>query len=268
MGRRFRVSGFRFQGEKQRAGLRAWWVLGTKAKRFALKAVRVGAMGLLPWMGSVSVLIVAANTVEAGTLPLPEEAKGVMDQIAAQCEKCLQNGFSPVGTATIGFGKKFFANFFQGDPSHGILISHAMPTEAFLSVLRHNTRPQAMALLQKSFSEIKLFVVEKQSYRVHAALRPKSVAVNLPEPLHRCLNNTAKPLCCCCTDCASECCEKKLGSTSVAVSWDNPFQPGRAILYTWYPHAGASTVRIFSADEKRADETRWCLDSAGPGHLQ
>jgi hypothetical protein len=261
----FQASGFRFQGKKQQAGLRGWRMLRTKAKRYALTTARVFAMGLLLWMGSV--LFLGGNTVKAGTLPLPEEAKGVMQQIAAQCDQCLQNGFAPTGTAKIGFGKKFFANFFQGEPSHGILISYTMPADAYLAVLRQNTRQQAMALLQKAFSETKLFVVEKQGYRVHGALSPKSVEVILPEPLHKCLNSTAKPLCCCCTDCASECCEKKLGSTSVAIRWDDPFLSGRTIIYTWYPHAGASMVRILSVDGKRA-ETRWCLDSAGPGRLQ
>lgn len=265
MAKRFRASGFRFQGKKQQAGLRTLRVLRTKAKRYACGPARVSAIGLLFWMGSV--LLAAANTADAGTLPLPEEAKGVMKQISAQCDQCLYNGFSPTGTANIGFGKKFFANFFQGRPSRGILISYAMPAKAYLAVLRHNSRQQAMSLLRKSFSKVKLFVVEKQGYRVHAALTPKSIAVTLPDQLHRCLHATTKPLCCCCADCASECCEKKLGSTSVAVSWDDPFQSGRTVIYTWYPHAGASTVRILTADGKRA-ETRWCLDSAGPGRLQ
>ncbi len=203
-----------------------------------------------------------------GTLPLPEAAKSIRSHISSQCDGCLERGFSPTGSGNIGFGKNFFPNFFQGTPARGMLVGYIMPGKDYIKVIRENELQQAKKILHNAFSRTGLFVVEKEGFRVHSVLQPREVDVTITDKLHRCLNGTNRQLCCCCTtDCADECCEKRLGSTSVTIRWDDPMQTSQTIEYTWYPHAGASKIRTITADGRRT-QIRWCLDSAGPGFLQ
>lgn len=212
-------------------------------------------------------LFVYSHAAFAGTLPLPEAAKTISTQISEQCPGCLDMGFSPAGTENIGFGKKFFPNFIMGTRERGVLVSYIMAADSYISVLRKNDLKHAKNILKRDFSDIKLFIVEKKGYGVFAALQPQSVEVNVTDQLHACLLGSDKPLCCCCTDCKEECCEKRLGSTHVTVRWNDPMHAGQTIVYTWYPHAGDSKIHTLTADGRRT-ELRWCLDSSGPGFLK
>ncbi len=205
--------------------------------------------------------------VFAGALPIPETAKTILTQIADQCAACPDDGLSPAGNADIGFGEKFFVNFFAGDPVRGILVSYIMAGEDYVSVLRKNDLKRAKEILRKAFRNTKLFVIERKQYLVHSVLQPKSVEVNVTDQLHNCLHGSTWPLCCCCTDCSEECCEKRLGSTAVTICWDDPLQESRTITYTWYPHPGSSKIYTVTAEGNRT-EMRWCFDSAGPGFLK
>lgn len=204
----------------------------------------------------------------AGTLPLPEAAAPhLSDQIHTQCPECLDRGFFPSGTADIGFGKRFFPNLFVGNPGRGMLISYIMSGESYVAHLRQDDLETARAALRKAFSAARLFLIERPHYRVHMADPPKSVAVILTPALHACLHGSGRPLCCCCTDCQTECCEKRLGSTAVTVRWTHPLKSDQTITYTYYPHPGTSKVYTVTADGTRKD-LRWVLDSAGPGFLK
>lgn len=236
--------------------------------RAPVETMKLSANRVVVWL---CVLLLSGlclgDTLGAGTLPLPDDAAVIIDQIADQCDSCLGEGFSPSGNADIGFGNKFFANFFMGQPSRGILVSYIMDAESYLAILRSNDREMAEARVKEAFARTRLFVVRQQQYRVTAVLSPTSIEVRLPARLHACLRGTSKPLCCCCTDCASECCEKSLGSTAVVLHWIDPMRPDRSIVYSWSPHAGDSIIRTLAADGK-AIAIRWCLDASGPGFLK
>lgn len=213
------------------------------------------------------VLLLLWQAALAGTLPLPDDAQNISREIADRCPACLDQGFSPTGTADIGFGRKFFPNFFLGDPARGLLISYVVAGETYVSLLRENELSSAKAALAKAFRKARLFVIEKNGYDVHGPLPPDSVEVTVTEALHRCLHQTTRPLCCCCTDCVAECCEKKLGSTAVTLRWTDPLHEGGSIIYTYYPHPGASRVVTFDGAGKQT-QLRWCLDAGGAGFLR
>jgi len=213
------------------------------------------------------VLLLLRQAALAGTLPLPDDAQNISREIADRCPACLDQGFSPTGTADIGFGRKFFPNFFLGDPARGLLISYVGGGETYVSLLRENGLSSAKAALAKAFRKARLFVIEKNGYDVHGPLPPDSVEVTVTEALHRCLHQTTRPLCCCCTDCVAECCEKKLGSTAVTLRWTDPLHEGGSIIYTYYPHPGASRVVTFDGAGKQT-QLRWCLDAGGAGFLR
>ena len=204
----------------------------------------------------------------SGSLKLPESAKSIITNISEQCEDCLKNGFSPTGTMDIGFGKRFFPNFFSGTPEIGILVSHIMTGERYKTLIRKNGYEKAKDILVQKFNETKLFVVEKSGYKVHFLKKPEEVNINLKEGLHQCLYNTEKPLCCCCTtSCRDECCEKKLGSTNILIRWKDPLNENQIIEYIYSPHSGDS--KIYNVDNSgKKINLRWCLDSTKPGFLK
>jgi hypothetical protein len=213
-------------------------------------------------------LVLLCDYSYSGLLQLPNSAKLIINNISDQCEKCLENGFSPTGTAEIGFGKDFFPNFFLGNPETGILLSHIITGKQYEKVLRENTYEKVKDILCKEFKRTKLFVIEKKGFKVHISKSPTEVKVILTKDLHQCLYNSSKPLCCCCTtNCESECCEKKLGSTYILVRWEDPLNSEQLIEYTYHPYLGAS--KIYSIDELgKRKNLRWCLDSLEPGFLQ
>jgi len=213
------------------------------------------------------ILLLFRQAALAGTLPLPDDAQNISREIADRCPACLDQGFSPTGTADIGFGRKFFRNFFLGDPARGILISYVMSGERYVALLRENGLSSAKAALAEAFRKARLLVIEKNGYDVHGPLPPDSVEVTVTEALHRCLHQTTRPLCCCCTDCVAECCEKKLGSTAVTLRWTDPLHEGGSIIYTYYPHPGASRVVTLDGAGKQT-QLRWCLDAGGAGFLR
>ncbi len=203
----------------------------------------------------------------SGSLKLPESAKTIITNISGQCEDCLKNGFSPIGTEDIGFGKRFFPNFFSGTPEIGILVTHIMTGEKYKMLIRENEYEKAKDILFQKFNGIKLFVVEKSGYKVHISKKPEEVSVALKEKLHECLYKTKKPLCCCCTtNCKDECCEKGLGSTHILIRWKNPLDSEQVIEYRYSPHSGDSLIYNVDNSGKRIN-LRWCLDSTEPGFL-
>ncbi len=204
----------------------------------------------------------------SGSLKLPKSAKSIITNISEQCEDCLENGFSPTGTMDIGFGKRFFPNFFSGTPEIGFLVSHIMTGEKYKTLIRENEYEKAKDILVQEFNGIKLFVIEKSGFKVHILKKSEEVSIVLKEGLHQCLHNTEKPLCCCCTTrCQDECCEKKLGSTHILVRWKDPLNENQTIEYRYSPHSGDSIIYNVNISGKRIN-LKWCLDSTGPGVLK
>ena len=215
-----------------------------------------------------SVLFWFCNVSHAGILPLPDYAKSIIVQIEAQCDGCLEKGFSPSGNDKIGFGKNFFPNFFLGTPKAGILVSHVMTGKQYEALLRQGDLEEVKEALLQKFVGIKLVVIEWKDCNVHVSGKPKEVRVVLTKELHKCMYHSTNPLCCCCTtNCETECCEKKLGSTYVLIRWKDPLNADQSIEYAYYPHSGASRIVTVNESGKR-ENFRWCLDSAGRGFLK
>ncbi len=212
-------------------------------------------------------LLLCAGT-RSNTLPLPDSAKSIIPKIAEQCEACLKQGLSPTGTGEIGFGKRFFSNFFLGNPEVGILMSYVMDGKEYKTIIRENPLEAAKDSLRAAFEKTKLILIEKDGMRVQVLDKPVQVRVVLTPKLHQCLYRSAKPLCCCCTQsCEKECCEKELGSTCVLVQWQDPLDPAKRLEYAYYPYPGYSRVYDLDTKGKKTD-LRWCLDSQGPGFLR
>jgi len=204
----------------------------------------------------------------AKTLTLPESAKTIIQQIKTQCQSCLEKGFSPTGTGNIGFGKKFFPNFFTGTPQTGLLVSHIIKGVNFIDIIRNNQFKTAHNKLMEAFKNTRILIVEKKNLKVHLSETPLEVQLILKESLHQCLYQTEKPLCCCCTEnCDMECCEKKLGSTFVYAKFSHPLFPQQYIEYRYYPLLGSSTLKEVDPSGKEKS-LRWCIDSQGPGFLK
>jgi len=216
-----------------------------------------------------AMLVLGLPAVAAGGewLPVPRDARAVIERVGELCRECIDAGFAPCGSAEIGFGSRFFPHFFRGEPATGYLVTHAITGQEFREALRR-TRHDALELeLRRRFAAVRLIAVTQRDYAVQLAGPPLSVRVTVPRKLHARASGTSKPLCCCCAGCAeAECCEKGLGSPVVELLWRDPLRPNRTLVYRPAPLGGTSLLYSTRPDGRR-DDVRFCLDDAGPGRL-
>jgi len=210
----------------------------------------------------------AARSQPGRSLPFPDSAKDIIaTTVERECPGCSEDGFFPTGTEKIGFGRNFYPHFFTGDPAAGILINQVPLKRMYKDLLREPDYSKLKEKLKGLFAETRLVIIEKESQAVHVTGPPASATVTLTQKLHQCLASTNRKLCCCTASSENECCEKKLGSTFVAVQWPDPLNPAYTWEYRYFPHPGDSKLSRLDTTGKKT-ELRWCLDSDGPGFLR
>ncbi len=117
-----------------------------------------------------------------------------------------------------------------------------------------------VARLRELFGSVALYIVTRSTKQVTMLSKPDSLRVSVPPALHECLRDTAKPYCCCCTDCKQECCEKGLGSTQVVATWRHPALDSVTIEYVYSPTLGGSSLYHRRIGSDKRTQVRWCAD--------
>lgn len=212
------------------------------------------------------VTFMMASPAAAGNLVFPKQGAAAKEAIAKDCPGCLATGVTLCGTADVRFGKRLGASyFFAGNPKRGYLPGFRLSGEEFRALARSMPYDGMMQSLKQSFEALPLVVIESGFAATRVLPTPKSVDIAFPQALHQCVSDRSKPWgCCIAADCKSECCEKSLGSPTVAVQWDDATS-GDTLTFHFNHTLGTSTLtRATSAGKTYV---YWCI-AEEPGLIQ
>lgn len=211
-------------------------------------------------------LVAAGAPAVSGNLVFPKQGAAAKEAIAKDCPSCLAGGVTLCGTADVQFGKRLGASyFFAGNPKRGYLPGFRLSGEEFRALARSMPYDGMMQSLKQSFEALPLVVIETGFAATRVLAKPRSVDIQFPQQLHQCVSDQTKPWgCCIAADCKSECCEKSLGSPTVAVQWDDPTS-GDTLTFHFNHTPGTSTLtRATSAGKTYV---YWCI-AEEPGLIQ
>jgi hypothetical protein len=210
--------------------------------------------------------VIVASPGNAGNLVFPKQATAAKEAIAKDCPSCVASGVTLCGTADVQFGKRLGASyFFAGNPKRGYLPGFRLTGEEFRALARSMPYDGMMQSLKQSFEALPLVVIDSGFAATRVLATPKSVDIAFPQELHQCVSDQSKPWgCCIAADCKQECCEKSMGSPTVAVRWDDPTS-GDTLTFHFSHTLGASTL----TRETSAGKTYvyWCI-AEEPGLIQ
>ena len=212
------------------------------------------------------VALLMASPSDAGNLLFPKQGAAAKDVIVNDCPGCLAGGVTLCGTADVQFGKRLGANaFFAGDPKRGYLPGFRMSGQEFRALARSMSYDPMMQSLKQSFESLPLVVIDSGFAAARVLHTPKSVEVAFPTALHQCVSDRSKPWgCCVAADCQQECCEKSLGSPTVAVRWDDPVSGDKLIFHFNHTPGTSTLTRATSAGKTYV---YWCI-AEEPGLIQ
>ena len=209
--------------------------------------------------------IMMASPSAAGNLVFPKQGAAAKDVIAKDCPSCFAGGVTLCGTADVQLGKRLGTDFFAGRPKRGYLPGFRLSGQEFRALARGLSYDAMMASLKQSFDALPLVVIDSGFAATRILATPRSVEVAFPQALHQCVSDKGKPWgCCIAADCKQECCEKSLGSPTVAVHWDDATTGDKLTFH--FSHAlGTSTLTRKTA----AGQTYvyWCI-AEEPGSIR
>ena len=182
-----------------------------------------------------------------------------LKKIQSACIECIDSGVMVCGNKNISITRNFQNNFYQGKPSRGFFISPPFLSSDFKALVRAECNYENLnELIKKRFSKLKLISVNKSFEKIAVFTTPK-VVVNIPEKLHSCLmNKNNKWGCGVSKNRELECCEKKLGSPSVVVTWIDKENNENLELH-YIPDMGST--KFVRKDSKNKKEIYFCQTS-------
>lgn len=174
-----------------------------------------------------SVRAPAARAVE---LTLPSDA---IARIDAACPDCDPKAWAACGAQDVGWGKGFAKHAFLGTPQRGYLLSSSLTGDEFRSAARGTGYPTLVPGMRRRLHRLRLVVLDEAFGGVRVLTPPSDIQIDFPKPLHDCVYAGFTPWGCCVGKCKeAECCEKKLGSPRVEVTWKD----GDETLVLHYSH--------------------------------
>jgi hypothetical protein len=214
----------------------------------------------------LAVATTMASPSVAGSLVFPKQGAAAKDAIVKDCPTCMVSGVTLCGTADVQFGKRLGASyFFAGQPKRGYLPAFRLSGEEFRALARSMSYDGMMQSLKQSFDGLPLVVIDSGFAATRVLATPKSVEVAFPQALHQCVSDQSKPWgCCIAADCKEECCEKSLGSPTVAVHWDDA-TTGDKLTFHFSHTLGTSTLTRETLGGKTY--VYWCI-AEEPGSIQ
>ncbi len=189
-----------------------------------------------PWVRTralcISVLVCAALAPAARAVEL-ELPAGAIARIGAVCPDCEPKGWTACGSQDVGWGKRFATHAFLGTPQRGYLIASSLTGDEFRKIAEKTAYTVLGPGLRRRFQRLRLVVLDDAFADARVLAMPSEVNVTFPRPLHDCVYGTWRPWGCCVGKCEKEeCCEKKLGSPAVEVTWKD----GDETLVLHYSH--------------------------------
>jgi hypothetical protein len=189
-----------------------------------------------PWVRTrafcVSLLLGAALAPVARAVELALPASAIA-RIGAACPDCPPDGWTACGSQDVAWGKGFAKHAFLGTPKRGYLLGFSLTGAEFRKFVETSAYPILQRGLERRFYRTRLVVLDDAFADARVLAAPSEIDVAVPEPLHACLYGTWRPWGCCVANCAKEeCCEKKLGSPTVELTW----RDGDETLVLHYSH--------------------------------
>lgn len=190
-------------------------------------------------------------------ISLSSGTQKVKEDIARDCPECAKFGFLACGDPDVSYGKSFGRHFFQSAfgaraaGRRGFLLTAAMTSRRFASIVRRESHAAAQGLLKQEFGKARLILVEEEGLKVHVLPEPEKVDVMITPKLHQCLQDPAKIWGCCrAASCKDECCEKDLGSPDVRLFWANPDNPKQKFVFKFHQQQGNSFFYAQEGEER------------------
>lgn len=176
-------------------------------------------------------------------------APALVDKIGALCPDCVATGVVACGDADVLTGPKYYSHAFLGSPRRAYLMSWPMGDKDMRHLSETLPRDAAQAAIADRFSTVTLLAIEEDGTVRH--LGSPTAEVQLPEKLHACLADPAKPWGCCVAGCGEEeCCEKSLGSHRISLRW--PDDGAERLGFRWSRN-GSSMLSRRSDTAPRTD---------------
>lgn len=203
-----------------------------------------------PWVRTrafcVSVLLCAtlAPAAHAVDLALPANA---IARIGAVCPDCDPKAWTACGSQDVAWGKGFAKHAFLGAPKRGYLIASSLTGPEFRKLAETTAYHVLEAGLGRRLRRFRLVALDDAFADARVLAMPSEVKVEFPKPLHDCIYGTWRPWGCCVGKCEKEeCCEKKLGSPTVAMTWKDGDETivlhySHTVGITWLERRSAGT---------------------------
>ena len=155
--------------------------------------------------------------VNAENIKLPIE---YYEKLSKSHESILKSNFLICGNAQIGPGNTFTSNFFQGYPARGFLITPPLINDDIGKIIRNEKdNAKLTKIVTDKFSQMDLISIYENFEHISIIESPK-LEISIPELLHECLVDQRKKWGCgIAKNRNDECCEKKLGSSSIKATW-------------------------------------------------
>lgn len=184
-----------------------------------------------------ALLLSAAGTSAARAVELALPADAVA-RIDAACPDCDPKAWTACGGQNVAWGKGFATRAFLGTPKRGYLLSPSVTGDEFRNAARGTGYPTLVPGMRRRFHRLRLVVLDEAFAGVRVLTPPSDIQIEFPKALHDCVYAGFTPWGCCVGKCKeAECCEKKLGSPKVEVTWKD----GDETLVLHYSHTvGAS----------------------------
>jgi hypothetical protein len=178
-------------------------------------------------LASCAALTPAVSAVE---LELPAST---VARIAAACPDCDPKSWTACGSQDVGWGKRFATHAFLGAPKRGYLMASSLTGPEFRKLAETTAYHVLQPGLRRRLQRLRLVVLDDAFAEARVLAMPSEVSTTFPKPLHDCVYGTWRPWGCCVGTCEkNECCEKKLGSPTVEVTW----RDGDETLVLHYSH--------------------------------
>ncbi|WP_147385679.1 hypothetical protein [Oleomonas cavernae] len=167
-------------------------------------------------------------------------APALVERIGALCPDCVTTGVIACGDADVLTGPKYYKHAFLGTPRRAYLMSWPMGDEDMRQLSQTLPHDAAQAAIADRFRAVTLLAIEADG--AVRSLGSPTAEVLLPEKLHACLADPAKPWGCCVAGCGQEeCCEKSLGSHRISLRW--PDDGAERLSFRWSRNGSSMLLR-------------------------
>lgn len=193
-----------------------------------------------PLAAALLVLLALAGTSHVVAAERLHLAPDLVARIGALCPDCITTGVIACGDSNVQGGRKYSSHAYLGTPPRAYVMSWPMSDDDMRRLSQTMPRDLAESAIAARFNAATLLAIEADGHV--RSLGSPTTEVALPEKLHVCLADPAKPWGCCAATCGgAECCEKSLGSHRIRLQW--PLDGAEKLTFRWSRNGSSMLLR-------------------------